>query len=54
MYDQEHKTVIRMYDRGDKIFYRVRVEAGNTLTEAERMKRVLKRAGFKEAFVVAK
>ena len=53
MYDQYHKTVIRMYDRGDKIFYRVRVEAGNSLAEAERMKRVLNRAGFEGSFVVA-
>ncbi|MEA2085163.1 MAG: septal ring lytic transglycosylase RlpA family protein [Thermodesulfobacteriota bacterium] len=54
MYDQDHKTIIRMYDRGDKIFYRVRVEAGNSLAEAERMERVLDRAGFEEAFVVAR
>ncbi len=54
MYDQDHKTVIRMYDRGDKIFYRVRVEAGNSLADAERMKRVLNRAGFEKAFVVAR
>ena len=54
MYDQDHKTVVRMYDRGDKIFYRVRVEAGNSLADAERMKRVLNRAGFEGSFVVAR
>ncbi len=47
------KTVIRKYDRGDKLFYRVHVQAGTTIKEAKRNAEVLKKAGF-AGFVVAK
>jgi rare lipoprotein A len=47
------KTVIRKYDRGDRLFYRVHVQAGTTIREAKRNAEVLKKAGF-PGFVVAK
>lgn len=48
------KPVITTFDRGDALFHRVQVKAGNRLEEANRMERVLTEAGFPDAFVVAR
>lgn len=53
MEKQGRKTVIRRYDRGDQLFYRVQVQAGATLKEAEKSALALKNKGF-PGFVVAK
>ena len=47
------KSVIRKFDRGDMIFYRVQVRAGITLDGAEQVEKVLSESGFPGAFVVA-
>ncbi|MFU8818512.1 MAG: septal ring lytic transglycosylase RlpA family protein [Desulfurivibrio sp.] len=47
-------AVIREYDHGGQRFYRVQVIAGNTLSGALRMERVMMEAGFPDAFVVAR
>ena len=49
-YKNAHVTV---YDRGDKIFYRVRVGRFKTLDEAARQEEILIQDGFPDAFVVA-
>ncbi len=49
------QAVIQVFDQGDAVFYRVQVRAdGTTLSEAKRTERVLTKAGFSEAFVVAR
>ncbi|MBU0730056.1 MAG: septal ring lytic transglycosylase RlpA family protein [Proteobacteria bacterium] len=48
------KTVIQVFDNGEKTFYRVQVRAGTNLSEARRAERVLERSGFSGAFVVAR
>lgn len=53
MLAQGHKSVIRKFDRGDLIFFRVQVRAGNTLAAAGEMEETLAAAGFRDAFVVA-
>ena len=47
------QTVIRSYDDGVTIFYRVHVQAGNTLAAAEQQERILEAAGY-PGFVVAR
>ena len=47
------KAEISKFDRGDLIFFRVRVRAGTTLAEAERTEKVLNESGFPDTFVVA-
>ncbi|HIJ90887.1 MAG: septal ring lytic transglycosylase RlpA family protein [Desulfobulbaceae bacterium] len=42
------------HERGDQIFYRVQVKAGNTLTTAKQMAQTMAGSGFPEAFVVAR
>lgn len=49
-YKNAHITV---YDRGDKIFYRVRVGSFKTLDQAARQEEILIQDGFPDAFVVA-
>lgn len=49
-YKNAHITV---YDRGDMIFYRVRVGAFTTLEEAVRNEEILIQDGFPDAFMVA-
>jgi rare lipoprotein A len=49
-YKNAHVTV---YDRGDKIFYRVRVGRFTTLDQAARQEDILIQDGFPDAFVVA-
>ncbi|MBU0485785.1 MAG: septal ring lytic transglycosylase RlpA family protein [Proteobacteria bacterium] len=48
------KAVIVRFDLGDKVFYRVQVRAGTNLAEAKRMERVMEKAGFPGAFMVAR
>lgn len=48
------KAVITTFDRGDALFYRVQVKAGDHLTEANRMERVMTESGYPDAFVVAR
>ena len=52
--DQQYKNAhITLYDRGDKIFYRVRVGAFNTLEDAVRNEAILIQDGYPDAFMVA-
>lgn len=52
---QQGKTaVIAEFDRGDKLFYRVQVRAGTTLTAARSMEEVFNSNGYPDAFVVAR
>ena len=53
MLDWGRKAVIRKFDRGDQIFYRVQVRAGTNLAAAQRVEKVLTDSGFPGAFVVA-
>ena len=46
-------AIVLEYDHGGQRFYRVQVTAGNTLTGAQRIERVMVEAGFTDAFVVA-
>jgi rare lipoprotein A len=48
------KVVAYKFDRGDKIFYRVLVRAGNTLNTARHVEKVMRESGFPDAFVVAR
>ena len=48
------KSVIRKFDRGDQIFYRVQVRAGKTLSAAAHVEKVMNNAGYPGAFVVAR
>ncbi|ADH86023.1 rare lipoprotein A [Desulfurivibrio alkaliphilus AHT 2] len=47
-------AVIREYDHGGRLFHRVQVAAGDTLSGALRLERVLIEAGYTDAFVVAR
>ena len=49
---RETETV--RYDRGDQIFYRVQVKAGNTLTAAKQLEQTMAKGGFPNGFVVAR
>ena len=52
--DEQYKNAhITLYDRGDKIFYRVRVGAFNTLEDAVRNEAILIQDGYPDAFMVA-
>ena len=44
---------IKVYDRGDQIFYRVRVGRFTTLKQAESQEAVLVRDGYTDLFIVA-
>lgn len=48
------KAVIRKFDRGDMIFFRVQIRAGDTLAGAEKVEKVMSESGFPGAFVVAR
>lgn len=48
------KSVVQEFDRGDRIFYRVQVRAGNDLSTAEQVEKQLNRSGYKDTFVVAR
>lgn len=48
------KAVIETFDDGDIRYYRVQVQAGNSLTYADRMERAMSASGFPGAFVVAR
>jgi rare lipoprotein A len=48
------KAVIQPHEQEGRRYYRVQVSAGNDLTQARRLERVLSEAGFPEAFVVAR
>lgn len=52
--DWGRRAVIREYDHGGRAFHRVQVVAGSDLSEARRQARVLREAGFQNAFVVAR
>lgn len=47
------KTVIRTFDRGDQIFFRVQVWAGQNLSAARAAEEEMEQSGFPDAFVVA-
>jgi rare lipoprotein A len=52
--DQQYKNAhITLYDRGDMIFYRVRVGAFNTLEDAVMNEAILIQGGYPDAFMVA-
>lgn len=53
MIDHGRRTVIRSYDDGATVYYRVHVQAGNTLAAAKRQERILAAAGY-PGFVVAR
>ena len=54
MLDKKYKNAhITVYDRGDEIFYRVRVGRFTTLEEAIAQEEILIKDGFPEAFLVA-
>lgn len=50
---QGRKMVLRTFDRGDRIFFRVQVSAGQNLSAAQAVEQEMKQAGFPDAFVVA-
>jgi rare lipoprotein A len=54
MRNQGKNCLIRQYDRGDAVFYRVQVQAGNTLKAARKLEKLFNNAGYSGAFVVAK
>jgi rare lipoprotein A len=47
------KAVIRSFDRGDQIFFRVQVRAGHSLPSALEVEQALAVSGFPKAFTVA-
>ena len=52
--DEQYKNAhITLYDRGDKIFYRVRVGAFNTLEDAVLNEAILIQNGYPDVFMVA-
>ena len=52
--DEHYKNAhITRYDRGDKIFYRVRVGSFNTLEDAVLNEAILIQDGYPDAFMVA-
>ena len=50
----DRPSIVREYDHGGRIFHRVQVKAGNELSAARHLERVLVEAGFHDAFVVAR
>lgn len=52
--DWGRRAVVQEYDHGGRAFHRVQVVAGDNLSEARRLARVLREAGFQDAFVVAR
>jgi rare lipoprotein A len=46
-------SVIQKFDRGDRIFFRVQVQAGTDLTGAQQIEKQLNQAGYPDTFVVA-
>jgi rare lipoprotein A len=48
------KALIRKFDRGDQIFYRVQIRAGHNLPAAREVQRIMEESGFPGAFVVAR
>jgi rare lipoprotein A len=48
-----HKALIRRFDRGDQVFFRVQVRAGHNLPSAREVEKSLEGSGFPGAFVVA-
>ncbi|MDA8163433.1 MAG: septal ring lytic transglycosylase RlpA family protein [Desulfobacteraceae bacterium] len=46
-------AVVREYQQEGKKFYRVQVHAGSDLDGARRMERIMEKAGFPDAFVIA-
>lgn len=46
-------TMIKMFDRGDQIFFRVQVWGGQNLAAAREVEREVKQSGFPDAFVMA-
>ena len=53
LYEQYKNAHITRYDRGDKIFYRVRVGAFKTLEDAVLNEALLIQDGYADAFMVA-
>jgi rare lipoprotein A len=53
MIEQGRKTIVRDYDSGETIFYRVHVRAGNNLAASKHQEQILAAAGF-PGFVVAR
>ena len=52
--DEQYKNAhITLYDRGDKIFHRVRVGAFNSLEDAVKNEAILIQDGYPDAFMVA-
>ena len=52
--DRKYKNAhIKIYDRGDQIFYRVRVGRFTTLEQAESQEAILMRDGYSDLFIVA-
>jgi rare lipoprotein A len=47
------RTVVRKFDRGDQIFFRVQVWAGQNLSAAQAVEQDMEQSGFPDAFVVA-
>lgn len=53
MLAQGRKTMVSRYDRGDLIFFRVQVSAGQNLAAARAVEREMSQSGFPDAFVIA-
>jgi len=51
--EKYHNAHVTVYDRGDQIFYRVRVGKFTTLKQAEAQESILIRDGYKDLFIVA-
>ena len=54
MINQGNNCLIRKFDRGDRVFYRVQVQAGHSLSAARKMEEQFSLSGYPDAFVVAK
>ena len=48
------RCFIRKYDRGDKVFYRVQVQAGHSLKAAKKLAKKFESNGFPGVFVLAR
>ena len=53
MTGQGVRATVRTFDRGDRLFFRVQVSAGNNLQNAREMEKEMEQSGFPDAFVVA-
>ncbi len=51
---QGKNSAVRLFDRGDQIFYRVQVYAGQTMSVARQTELVMEQAGFKNSFIIAR